>query len=118
MADDLNLDWSLDFEVPTITVTETTVARLGGERVGCGNILARDYALPNGDIQHGKSVRRGYIIPQSIYGGIQVQRCAARAGNPARIYRLHSAAHGLREVLLHDHRGIDGLGPEVFEILQ
>lgn len=69
MADDLNLDLSLDFEVPTITVTETTVARLGGERVGCGNILARDYALPNGDIQHGISIT---FIPASTEEEITV----------------------------------------------
>ena len=49
MDENLDLNFSLDFELPTIVLQETTVGWLGEERVGCGNVYAGVYKLPVGE---------------------------------------------------------------------
>jgi hypothetical protein len=53
MDENLNLDLSLDFEVPNITLQETTVGRLAGERVGVGNIYAGNYNTNSNEEREG-----------------------------------------------------------------
>jgi len=57
MSDDLNLDFGLDFEIPSIILHPTTVATLADVRVGCGNILKRDFTRADGAQVHDWSIR-------------------------------------------------------------
>jgi len=51
MSDEINLD------SPTLTVQETMVTYIGDYRVGCGNVLYRDFKDDNGEMTKTLSIR-------------------------------------------------------------
>jgi len=51
MSDEINLD------SPILTVQETMVTYIGDYRVGCGNVLYRDFTDENGETSKALSIR-------------------------------------------------------------
>ena len=47
----------INFGAPIMTLRETVVARINGYRVGCGNILQREYQTPEGETKEGITMR-------------------------------------------------------------
>lgn len=50
-------DELINLDAPMMTLQETTVAIINDLRVGCGNVLEREYALPDGSAAKGLSMR-------------------------------------------------------------
>lgn len=52
----------INLDAPMMVLQETTVAHINRERVGCGNVLVRTFALPDGSQQEGETM---LLVPAS-----------------------------------------------------